>query len=226
MPEVDQTDSTPVIGAMKSLTGPFLHSLVRTADFEARDLELMHHFSTSVAKTLSYRNDIQDAWAIALPKEAYSCDYLMHGLLALSALHLDSSNDEKGHDYASLSTYHLQTSLARFREKLTNISIEDCVPLFGLSSLMVIHVCAKSAMERRSPPTQKSSTSHIEMLIEIFNMCRGVESILAPYRVEIHQSPLKSLLHEDYCLINDLSRYHSHKMCTISYDLNHGLTSI
>jgi hypothetical protein len=206
MSKGDQSASTSVIGAVESLPGPPLCDLARTADFEARDLELMHHFSTSLAKTLSYRNDIQDVWAVSLPKEAYSHDYLMHGLLALSALHLSLLSREKRHDYADLSTYHLHKSLARFRERLANISIENCVPLFGLSSLMVIHVCAQSAMESDSQPAREHSASHIEMLMNIFNMCRGVESILAPYRSEIRQSSLSSLLHEDYHLVGHLSR--------------------
>lgn len=208
----DRTVSTSVIGAMESLAGPSLCKLGRTADFEARDLVLMHHFSTTVAKTLSYRQDIQDVWGIELPKEAYSCDYLMHGLLALSALHLGSSISQKRHDYTGLSTFHLHKSLARFRERLANISVQNCVPLFGLSSLMVIHVCAQRTLERDQLSTRERPTSHIEMLMKIFNMCRGVRTILAPYREEIQQSSLSSLLHEDYRLINDFSRYHEHKM--------------
>lgn len=223
-PKVDRNASTYVIGAMESLAGPSLSNEGRTADFEARDLELMHHFSTYVAKILSYRKEIQDAWAIELPKEAYSCDYLMHGLLALSALHLGSSIRNKRHDYIALSTYHLHKSLAGFREKLANISIENCVPLFGLSSLITIHVCAQSALERDPQPAQENSTSYLEMLMKIFNMCRGVQTVLAPYIGEIQQSSLSSLLHEDYRIIKDISRYHEHKMCIINDDPNRGLT--
>jgi hypothetical protein len=204
----DRTASTPAIGGVESVAGPSQCNLARTAKFEARDLELMHHFSTSVAKTLSHRNEIQEAWAIALPMEAYSCDYLMHGLLALSALHLDSSSHNKRHDYSDLSTYHLHKSLARFRERLANISVENCVPLFGLSSLMAIHVCAQSVLGTFSQPARENTASYIELVMNIFNMCRGVESILAPYQGEIHQSSIRSLLHEDYCLIGNLSRYH------------------
>lgn len=196
-----------MIGAVESFAGPFPSNLTRTADFQAQDLELMHHFSTAVAKTLSNCSEIQDAWAIALPKEAYSCDYLMHGLLAVSALHLELSSSEKRHDYAGLSTYHLHKSLARFRERLANISSENCVPLFGLSSLMVIHTCAQSSMERDLPLAQENSTFQIETLMKIFNMCRGVETVLTPYRDKINESPLSSFLHQDYCRIGEQERY-------------------
>lgn len=206
-----QSPFTLVINAVESLPGFPLRDLARTAEFGFQDLELMHHFSTSVARTLSYRRELQDVWAISLPKEAYSCDYLMHGLLAISASHLSFSSHilssyEKRRDYADVSTYHLHRSLPRFRESLANISKENCVPLFGLSSLMVVHVCAQSSLEIGSQSDSENLASHVEMLIKLFNMCRGVESILAPFRSEIHQSSLKSLLHDEYRLVGDLSR--------------------
>ncbi|KAI9039840.1 uncharacterized protein KD926_009059 [Aspergillus affinis] len=141
----DATASSSVIGAMELLAGPSSrYDCPSIADLAFQDLKLMHHFTTVVARTLSHRDEIQDAWAIALPREAYTCDYLMDGLLALSALHIHSADCEnKRHDYAALSTYHLHKSLARFREKLADISPANCVPLFGLSSLMVILVCAQ-----------------------------------------------------------------------------------
>lgn len=188
---------------MESLAGSSPCALARTSDFEARDLELMHHYSTSVAKMFSFRSEIQDVWAISLPRHAYSCSYLMHGLLAISALNLSSSNHNTKHDYTNLTTYHLQTFLVQFREQLANISTENCVPLFGASCLMVIYVCAQSAI--MSQPIDKNP-SQIHMLMKIFNMCRGVQTILAPYRGEIRQSSLSSLLHNDYSLVSDLSR--------------------
>jgi hypothetical protein len=167
----------------------------------------MHHFSTSVAKKLSNRNEIQEVWAVALPKEAYSCDYLIHGLLALSAIHLSSFDREHRHDYMGLSIYHLNKSLAGFRKCLVDISTDNCVPLFAASSVMVIHVCAQSALERNPKATQGNLQSQIEMLMKLFNMCRGVETILAPYSEDIRGSSLRSLLHEDYSLVSSLSRY-------------------
>jgi hypothetical protein len=144
----------------------------------------------------------------------------MHGLLALSALHLASINHERKLDYGDLSTYHLQKSLARAREGLANISTDNCVPLFGLSSIVVIHVCAQSVRDVCSRSAREKSASSIEKLMEVFSMCRGVEAILAPYQIQIQQSPLSSLLHEDYRLIDDLLRYHLHKMCTTLFGLN------
>ncbi|CAG7977982.1 unnamed protein product [Penicillium salamii] len=201
----NQIASKSVIGAMESLAGSSPSTTARRCDFEARDLELMHHYSTSVAKTFSRRIDIQDVWAIALPKHAYSCSYLMHGLLAISALHSGWLNHDSRHDYTNLSTYHLHKFIALFREQLANISIENCVPLFGASSLMVIYVCAQSALV--SQPMEKDSLQ-IKMIMNIFSMCRGVETILAPYRGEVHQSTLSSLLHKDYSLVGDPSSQH------------------
>lgn len=167
----------------------------------------MHHFSTSTYKLLSSSNGIRDVWGIALPKEAYSCDYLMHGLLALSALHLDSLNQGQS-NYESLSTYHFHKCLTRFIDGLAHISTENCVSLFGLSSLIVVHVCGQSVRDVCPPSSRGNSASAIEKVLGIFNMCRGVETILAPYWAQIQQSSLGSLLHEDYRLIGSRPRYY------------------
>jgi hypothetical protein len=159
----------------------------------------MHHFSTVVYKMLASRKAVQDVWGIALPREAYSCECLMHGLLALSALHLATLNPQRVADYTNLSASHLHISLCLYRKMLANISTITCIPAFALSSLLVIHVCAQPKLDKSRPT--------IEKLIKLFNMCRGVGTIIAPYSAHIKQSSLGPLLHDDYTFFNKPQRY-------------------
>ncbi|PKX88935.1 Zn(II)2Cys6 transcription factor domain-containing protein [Aspergillus novofumigatus IBT 16806] len=163
-----------------------------------QDLELMHHFSTVVYKTLASRKAVHDVWGIALPREAYSCECLMHGLLALSASHLATLSSQRVAHYTNLSASHLHRSLCLFRVVLADISVVNCIPAFALSSLLVIQVCAQPILDKSRPTVEK--------LIKLFNMCRGVGTILAPYGANIQQSSLSSLLHDDYNFFNKLQR--------------------
>lgn len=157
-----------------------------------RDLELMHHFTTVVCKTLSGRKEVQDVWGIVLPQMAFSCDYLMHGILALSALHLATLKAENKSDYIDCSMAHLHCSLSTYNQVLPNIAADNCVPLFALSSLVAVHVCALPIVDETGP--------YLGRIITLFNMCRGVETILSPYTLLIQESPLKPMLQDDYRL--------------------------
>ncbi|KAL3472568.1 hypothetical protein BJX99DRAFT_213075 [Aspergillus californicus] len=202
-------DNSPSLGPTGASTSAEIDAITTAVDSSSftlfnganswcQDLELMHHFTTVVSKTLASRKAVQDVWGIALPREAYSCEYLMHGLLALSASHLATLNSGRVADYTNLSASHLHRALCLYRQVLANISITNCVPIFALSSLLVIHVCAQPVLDKSRPTVEK--------LMKLFNMCRGVGTILAPYDVHVLQSSLSSLLHDDYNFFNTLQR--------------------
>jgi hypothetical protein len=51
-------------------------------------LELIHHFGTTVYRTLSDESIVQEVWQREVPAEALRHTHLMHAILAISALHL------------------------------------------------------------------------------------------------------------------------------------------
>lgn len=157
-----------------------------------RDLELMHHFTTDVCKTLSARKEVQDVWGLVMPQMAFSCDYLMHGILALSALHLATLKGENKSSYIDCSMAHFHCSLSTYNQVLPNIAADNCLTLFALSSLVTVHVCALPIVDEAGP--------YLERIMTLFNMCRGVETILSPYTSLIQESSLKPMLQDDYRL--------------------------
>lgn len=157
-----------------------------------RDLELMHHFTTDVCKTLSARKEVQDVWGLVMPQMAFSCDYLMHGILALSALHLATLKAENKSSYIDCSMAHFHCSLSTYNQVLPNIAADNCLTLFALSSLVTVHVCALPIVDEAGP--------YLERIMTLFNMCRGVETILSPYTSLIQESSLKPMLQDDYRL--------------------------
>ena len=55
---------------------------------EMKNLELLHHFTTATYATLSMDEDLREIWRLVVPRIAFSYEFVMHAVLAMSALHL------------------------------------------------------------------------------------------------------------------------------------------
>ncbi|KAK2813374.1 hypothetical protein FQN50_000689 [Emmonsiellopsis sp. PD_5] len=159
----------------------------------SRDLELMHHYTSEVFKTLSERREVQDVWRVTFPQTAYSCEFLMHGILALSALHLSFINTQSINDYIDYSTHHLHCALGTYRRTLANIRPENCIAAFAFSSLLVPLSFGLPLVDGSGPSISK--------LAALFSMCRGVPSILMPYRSLICSTHMNVLFRNEYLLM-------------------------
>lgn len=137
------------------------------------DLELMHHYVTVVSSTLSDRPAIQDLWQIAIPKEALAHPFLMHGLLAISALHLAHNETETQARYRDLAMKHYNVTLLTFRPMLSQITNDNCHSLFAASSVVAIF-----ALALPQTPGVDMLSSPIDEMIKISELGRGVYSLV------------------------------------------------
>ncbi|KAK7418799.1 hypothetical protein QQZ08_011122 [Neonectria magnoliae] len=53
----------------------------------SKDFELMHHYCTVTADTLSIRREMRHIRRVVIPQEGYQHLFVMHGLLAIAATH-------------------------------------------------------------------------------------------------------------------------------------------
>ena len=61
-------------------------SIINTDDW-GLDLELMHHYCTVTCNTMALREDSRHVWRVVIPTEGYANKYVMHGILAVAAVH-------------------------------------------------------------------------------------------------------------------------------------------
>ncbi|KAB8071412.1 hypothetical protein BDV29DRAFT_179277 [Aspergillus leporis] len=163
-------------------------------EWNGQDPELMHHYSISTYKTFSDREDARQVWQVEIPKIAYSYEFLMHGLLSVSALHLSYLKLEKQSHYLTSSTFHMALGLQTFRTILRNVTEENCLALFSFSSVIIIWICAA--------PTDSTNAQPLSSVIEMFNLCRGVLT-LVDLLPRIRKSPLGPLMSQDWSLKSD-----------------------
>jgi len=105
------------------------------------DRELFNNFCTKTCYTLQSDPVHQSIWRINVPKLAFSFDFVMHGILALSALHLAYLYPKKDF-YVSRAQIHHQISLHRGGKLLPHMTQENCSGLCIFSILVAIYTLA------------------------------------------------------------------------------------
>jgi hypothetical protein len=151
------------------------YSLNDTADWVA-DLQLMHHFITVASNTL-FQPDMTspygDIWQVHMPKLAFVHHFLLHQILAFSALHLAYLLPEQYRKYTLTASHHQSIALQGTRQGLSNITPENCHALFGASSLVFIGALAAG---RPNPDNPDGPT--LESLVDVFYLSKGIGGLL------------------------------------------------
>jgi hypothetical protein len=106
------------------------------------DLELLHNFSTSTCFTVSYEPVVRTLWRINVPQLAFSHDYVMRGILAVSGLHLAYYNPERKDFYISQAMMHHQAGLRAASPQIPQMSRDNSSALYIFSVLTCIFALA------------------------------------------------------------------------------------
>lgn len=108
---------------------------------------------------------------------AFTHHFLLHGILAFSALHLSRSQPErKILLYAQASTHH-DTGLRMFQAAMNNLSPQNCEACFTFSSIIATYAWASSDQTGDlffSDPSVSEGKSNVEWV----NLLRGVYTLL------------------------------------------------
>jgi hypothetical protein len=142
--------------------------LPSTLGLNLEDLELLHHFVTVVYLTLSNGPAIQRMWQIDLPKEALSHPYLMHGILAFSALHLVHLSPHNTENYRRAAVRHQDIALGAPRPLLNQVTAQNCDALCATTTIIGMFAAGLHQL------SSNGTSSPIEGLLEIGEFARGV----------------------------------------------------
>ncbi|CAI7632777.1 unnamed protein product [Penicillium viridicatum] len=167
----------------------------------ASDLELMHHYCTVTCNTLTHREDSRHVWRIVLPMEGYSNKYLMHGILALAALHRSCLFPTQKEKSLKASAYHQAAGLKEFRELISSpIDPSNWQPVFCFASMIMVYICASPIRLG-----EDCWPSPILNMVELFSVVKGLQTILEPWLHSLRRTQLAPLVNsvwlEDEILI-------------------------
>jgi hypothetical protein len=107
-------------------------------------MELLHNWSTSTCHTLSADSIVRTIWAVNVPQIGFKCEYVLRGILALSAQHLaHCSPSETQHEiYSSHGLLHHQTALGMASSALASVNDKNCEALYIFSVLATMYTLA------------------------------------------------------------------------------------
>lgn len=154
-----------------------------------RDLQLLHHFSTYTALTMSEMESIRRCYQITYPRVGYASKAVMHGILGVASLHLAHLYADQRAKWLVISTNHQNRAISGFRLTLPTITQENCDELYTLSSLTTMLRCASLPF-----PSDPRRPDPIDDTCEVFMLMRGVNEVLKTSYVWVAQGPVGAML--------------------------------
>ncbi|CAI6311773.1 unnamed protein product [Periconia digitata] len=154
------------------------------------DLFLISHFTSSTSYTLSHRDADRHLWRVMVPELAVAHPFLMHGLLAVSAMHLSYLRPLDRIKHETQSSHHQTLATSQFREVLSNISADNCNAVFVMCALLTL--ISMVSIARRSD-AHVSNSFFVDDIVHHFMLTRGIGAVLGQHWQIVLTGPLKML---------------------------------
>lgn len=150
--------------------------------------DLMHHYTTTVYR-LGVRENVVHLWRDYIPQQAVKHPFLLHGLLALAALHLAFLRPEESSQRLQICDKHQAIALEKFRSILSSPIDPTLVDaLFALAATLSVSSMARTCT--------RADTTALDMdtVTELFMLTRGVKDMIHLSFEQIQAGPMAVLL--------------------------------
>ncbi|KAK1966354.1 hypothetical protein LY78DRAFT_54949 [Colletotrichum sublineola] len=134
------------------------------------DMQLIHHFTSNTAHTMSENPEFVHLWTTTVPQIAFANDFLIHGILAVSAIHIAHCYPEKRAEYATISARHQHVALSKFSPVVTEIG-EKNADAYVLHAICIFLLNTYSIANPSGPIVPRD-------IAQSFILLQGIQSIL------------------------------------------------
>lgn len=113
----------------------------------------MYHYATTVCDIVGVREDLIHLWRDYIPQQAIKHPFLMHGILALAALHLAHHRPSSSVQLLQTCDKHQAIALEKFRSILSSpVDFQLADARFALAATLAV-----SSMARKCADTDSSA---------------------------------------------------------------------
>jgi hypothetical protein len=136
--EPEQEKRPKMIAAQQ---GPCLN--IRYGDMDLRSAEILHHYATIVCLNIAGPKVVH-IWKVTIPHMALEHRFLMHGILALSAMHLSQLIPQRKTDLVTFAAASEHLALPPFRSFIAKqkLEAEQLHAVFAFSHFVVPYMLA------------------------------------------------------------------------------------
>lgn len=129
----------------------------------------------STFRTLSRNERTDPIWRNIVPEEALSHPFLMHGILALSALHLArvGADASRRASYLNRAVAHQNQALALFRGLLGDVNEGNAKAMFAFAGIVVIYTFGFP-----NTPDEQDHWACVDDLYQVLVLMRGVQQVI------------------------------------------------
>ncbi|MAD82234.1 MAG: hypothetical protein CL912_04665 [Deltaproteobacteria bacterium] len=149
-------------------------------------MTLMHHYVTSTCEELFMGAPQKHVWQHEIPALSASNIILMHGLLAVTAIHCAWKEPARRNIYRARALHHHGLSLPIFQDMIASASSETAVVIVAYSVLLSIWVYAFPDIAAEQPS--------LDDILGSIEVIRGSRKIARLYRDVLKESHMRVFL--------------------------------
>ncbi|KAJ5110904.1 hypothetical protein N7532_001439 [Penicillium argentinense] len=143
-------------------------------ELNMQQIELVMQWVNQTHRLFARNEETRKVWEMPVLQEALQAPFLMHGILALSALHISHlKNDGVHSEWLNTAIAHKNTALAMFSEQLSNISQANAKAMMSFAGLAVAFSLASTLNLEKS-----GDGPSLGALTDIFTLSRGVRIVV------------------------------------------------
>lgn len=145
--------------------------------FGVKDLELLHFYTLITCFTVSNIPEWQLLWQQVVPRIAFTHHFLLHGIMAFSALHFARVQPERKNSLHAEASAHHDIGLRLFRTAMLDLRPQNCDACFAYSSILVVYTWASSDQAGDLFFSDKSIDGE-RLAVGWSSLLRGVQTLL------------------------------------------------
>jgi hypothetical protein len=156
------------------------------SSFDLFDMTLMHHYVTNTCEHLFMGARQKQVWQHEIPVLAASNVILVHGFLAVTAIHCAWKETARRDLYRSRALHHHGLSLPIFQEMVASASSETAEVIVAYSVLLSIWIYAFPEIAAEQPS--------LDDILSTIEVIRGSRTVARLYREVIKEGPMRVFL--------------------------------
>ncbi|KAH6886953.1 hypothetical protein B0T10DRAFT_490535 [Thelonectria olida] len=106
------------------------------------EITILHHYLCSTHKTFAIDTQTEKIWLEVVPSLACTNSFLLHGILACTALHMAHGDPASRKEYTLQACAHQEYALPLFRNAINHPSEQSCDAVVAFAYMLVVYALA------------------------------------------------------------------------------------